>query len=123
MNMQVSYVVLYVNNPEECLAFWTEKVGMVEKGRKAAGPFQIVQVGFSDQEFSFELVPLELMKDNPSGLDLATPSIAFKVADLHATRAELVSKGVQTSEIGEHSGIMSFAFGDNENRWFAVTEI
>ena len=41
--------------------------------------------GLHDQHApAFELVPLELMKDNPDGLDLATPSIALKVDDLEA---------------------------------------
>ena len=119
--MKVGYVVLYVNNPSECLDFWTEKVGMVEKGRTAAGEFSVVKVGFADQDFAFELVPLALMKDNPDGLDLATPSIAFQVADLSSTREKLLAAGVQVSEIGEHSGQMAFAFSDNEGRWFAIT--
>ena len=59
---------------------------MVEKARNQTGPYTIVQVGFADQEFGFELVPLALMKDNPDGLDLATPSIAFHVDDVSATR-------------------------------------
>ena len=120
--MRVGYVVLYVTEPEACLDFWTTKVGMVEKGRKQAGDFAIVQIGFADQSFSFELVPLALMKDNPDGLDLATPSIAFNVDDLSATRESLVAAGVQASPVGEHSGIKDFAFSDNEGRWFAVTE-
>ncbi len=119
--MRVGYVVLYVEDANACLEFWTEKVGMVEKGRKAAGDFSIVQVGFANQDFSFELVPLDLMRDNPDGLDLATPSIAFKVEDLAATHAQLVAAGVQASEPGEHSGVKAFAFSDNEGRWFAVT--
>ncbi|MEN9609123.1 MAG: hypothetical protein RLZZ06_1054, partial [Actinomycetota bacterium] len=40
--MRVGYVVLYVTDAEACLKFWTEKVGMVEKGRKQAGEFAIV---------------------------------------------------------------------------------
>ena len=118
--MKVGYVVLYVTDVASCLRFWTEQVGMVEMGRKQAGPFTIVQVGFADQDFSFELVPLALMQDNPDGLDLATPSIAFRVDDLAATRAALFTKGVQATELGQHSGIASFAFPDNEGRWFAV---
>lgn len=118
--MKVSYVVLYVNDPAACLKFWTEQVGMVEKGRTPAGTSSIVKVGFADQDFAFELVPLELMKDNPDGLDLATPSIAFGVEDLAATRTALVRNGVQTTEIGEHSGLTTFAFSDNEGRWFAM---
>lgn len=120
--MKVGYVVLYVNDAAACLKFWTEQVGMVEKSRQQAGDFSVVQVGFADQDFAFELVPLALMKDNPDGLDLATPSIAFRVADLAATRSALVAKGVQAIEVGEHSGIASFAFPDNEGRWFAVIQ-
>ena len=119
--MKVGYVVLYVDDAEACRRFWVEQVGMVEKRRTEAGTFTIVQVGFADQSFAFELVPLELMKDNPDGLDLATPSIAFHVDDLEAARAELVGRGVQATEVREHQGMRNFAFPDPEGRWFAVT--
>jgi len=118
--MQVGYVVLYITDPEACLEFWTKQVGMVEKGRKSAGEFSIVQIGFDDQAFSFELVPLALMANNPHGLDLATPSVAFNVADLESSRAKLVAAGVQATEVGNQTGVESFAFSDNEGRWFAV---
>src|SRR6188472_1921166 len=110
--VKVGYVVLYVNDAEACRRFWVERIGMVEKRRTQAGDFTIVQVGFADQPFAFELVPLELMRDNPDGLDLAMPSIAFHVADLEATRATLIERGVQTSDVGEHGGTPSFAFSD-----------
>ena len=119
--MRIGYVVLYVTDAEACLKFWTEKVGMVRKDHKQVGSFDIVKVGFAEQDFAFELVPLALMQDNPSGLDLATPSIAFHAADLEATRSAMVAAGVQASDVGEHSGVASFAFSDNEGRWFAVT--
>lgn len=118
--MRLGYVVLYVNDAAACLQFWTERVGMIEKSRSQVGDHAVVQVGFTDQEFAFELVPLALMRDNPDGLDLATPSIAFRVEDLHVTRSALVAKGVRATEVGEHSGVASFAFADNEDRWFAV---
>ena len=95
---------------------------MVEKGSKAAGPFSIVRVGFADQEFSFELVPLELMKNNPDGLNLAAPSIAFYVEDLNSSRGKLVENSVTCTEVANHGGIPSFAFSDNEDRWFAVLQ-
>lgn len=119
--MKVGYVVLYVNDEEACLRFWTQQVGMIEKGRNQAGSFSVVKVGFADQEFAFELVPLALMKDNPNGLDLATPSIAFSVESLETAHSDLVARGVQATDLGEHSGVSSFAFADNEGRWFAVT--
>jgi len=118
--LKVGYVVLYVRDSDACVRFWTEQVGMIEKSCMQAGGFWIVKVGFANQDFDFELVPRDLMKDNPNGLDLATPSIAFRVDNLDATRAELVARGVQATEVDEHSGIPSFAFPDNEDRWFAV---
>ena len=119
--MKVGYVVLYVNDADACRRFWVEQIGMVEKGRTEAGAFTIAQVGFADQPFAFELVPLELMKDNPDGLDLATPSIAFTVDDLEAAHERLVGRGVQATAVGDHEGTPSFAFADPEGRWFAVT--
>ena len=118
--MKVGYVVLYVDDADACRTFWIEQIGMVEKRRTEAGGVPIVQVGFADQSFAFELVPLALMQDNPDGLDLATPSIALHVDDLEATHATLVGRGVPTSEIADHGGTPSFAFADPEGHWFAV---
>ena len=73
-------------------------------GGPRRGIFTIAQVGFADQPFAFELVPLELMKDNPDGLDLATPSIAFTVDDLEATHDALVGRGVQATRRGRSPG-------------------
>ena len=120
--MKVGYVVLYVKDADACRRFWTEKIGMIEKRSAEAGGFTITQVGFADQEFAFELVPLDLMKDNPDNLDLAMPSIALRVDDLQAAHATFVSRGVQATEVGDHSGTPSFAFSDPEGHWFAVTQ-
>ena len=119
--MRVGYVVLYVNDADVCRRFWVEQVGMVEKRRYEAGGQSIVQVGFADQTFAFELIPLEMMKDNPDGLDLATPSIAFHVDDLEAAHTDLVARGVQATDVSEHEGVPSFAFSDPEGHWYAVT--
>ena len=119
--MNVAWVVLYVNDAETCRRFWVEQIGMVEKRRTDAGGLTISKVGFADQDFSLELVPLELMKDNPDNLDLAMPSIAFQVDDLEATHGALIARGVQASPVGDHAGTPSFAFSDPEGHWFAVT--
>jgi catechol 2,3-dioxygenase-like lactoylglutathione lyase family enzyme len=118
--MKIGYVVLYVTDPTATLKFWIEKFGMAEKGRKEAGSFSIVRVGFPDQDFAFELVPLELMQNNPAGLNLGAPSIALYVSNLEEARANLVAQNIECSEIADHGGVASFAFPDNEDRWFAV---
>ena len=118
--MKVGFVVLYVSDTNTCARVWTDTVGMVERQRFAVGSLAVVEVGFADQEFSLQLVPLEMMLENPDNLDLATPSIAFRVTDLDAARAQLLSRGVQATEITSDRGPRSFAFPDPEGRWFAV---
>src|SRR6188474_2933699 len=120
--MKVRYVVLYVNDADVCRNFWVEQVGMVEKSRNDVAGTALVQVGFEDQEFAFELVPMSLMQDNPDNLDLATPSIAFLVDNLQASHDALAGAGVQVSDIAEHSGTSRVAVADPEDHWFAVTE-
>jgi lactoylglutathione lyase len=120
--MKVGYVVLYVNDAEACRTFWVDQIGMVEKRRSPAGEFTIVKVGFDDQDFAFELVPLALMKDNPDNLDLATPSIALHVDHLDVAHDFFVERGVTVTDVGDHGGTPSFAFSDPEGRWFAVIE-
>jgi lactoylglutathione lyase len=118
--VRVAYVVLYVNDVEVCRRFWVDQIGMVEKQRTETDGFTIAQVGFANQPFALELVPLGLMADNPDDLDLATPSMAFRVDDLEGTRATLVDRGVEATEVSDHQGTPSFAFSDPEGRWFAV---
>ena len=63
------------------------------------------------------------MQDNPDGLDLATPSIAFHVEDLDASRERLVGRGVQATEVGDHHGTPELRVLGPEERWFAVTAV
>ena len=120
--MRVGYVVLYVTDPEACLDFWTKKVGMELQETTHVPGSTIYRVGFNTQQFSFELVPLSLMEENPHNLDLATPSICFYDENPTKWRETLVANGVTTTEITDRNGKQNFAFSDNEERWFAVLE-
>lgn len=120
--MRVGYVVLYVKDSSACKKFWVDQVGMQLQETTTVGENTIYKVGFSDQQFSFELVPLDLMKENPHGLDLATPSICFYVADVPAEHQRLNSNGIKTTDVAKLSDKDNFAFCDNEDRWFAVLE-
>ncbi|MBX7057917.1 MAG: VOC family protein [Leptospirales bacterium] len=118
--MKVGYVVLYVQDEEASLDFWTKKIGLEVKDSKEAAGFTIRQVGFADQDFSFELVPLKFMETFEHGMSLGTPSIAFRTPDLEKMRVDLLSRGVTATEISSHFGVDSFAFSDDAGSWFAV---
>ena len=120
--MNVGYVVLYVNDVDACLNFWTKQVGMTLHEKKDIAEHSVVRVGFGDQNFSFELVPLAMMKENPDGLNLGSPSICFSAADIEKEHKKLADNSVMVTDIGEHFGMTTFAFSDNEGRWFAVAK-
>ena len=120
--MQVGYVVLYVKEPDACLDFWVNKVGMELRESTEVFDISINKIGFSGQQFSFELVPLKLMENNPDKLDLATPSICFYVEDVNAENSRLKAAAIAVTDITNRGGKDSFAFSDNESRWFAVME-
>lgn len=120
--MRVGYVVLYVNNVEACRDFWINKVGMELQGTTEVPGNKIYRVGFSNQNFSFELVPLDLMKENPHGLNLGTPSICFYDENPAQWRETLIANGVSATEVADRMGKQNFAFSNNEDRWFAVLE-
>jgi len=50
LQMKVGFVVLYVSDVEACVRFWVDKVGMVERARTQAGAYQVVKVGFANQD-------------------------------------------------------------------------
>ena len=120
--MHVGYVVLYVTDVEACVKFWVQQVGMGERSRTEVAGSAVVRVGFGQQNFSFELVPLEFMKENPNNLNLGAPSICFYSENLESDHENLKSNSVQVTEIADHFGKLSFAFSDNEGRWFAVAK-
>lgn len=120
--MRLGYVVLYVENAEESVEFWTTQIGMTVRGSIELGEFSIKSVAHGQADVALQLVPLSMMKDNPDDLDLASPSICFYVNNLDSERQRLIANGVNVSEIMQHSGQFTFGFSDNEGRWFAVMQ-
>lgn len=120
--MKLGYVVLYVENTDKAVQFWTTQIGMTVQSVIAAGEYSVVSVAQSSIDVALQLVPLDMMKDNPDNLDLASPSICFYVNNLDAERERLITNGVEVSEIMQRGDVFTFAFSDNEGRWFAVMQ-
>lgn len=119
--MKLGYVVLYVESTDKSVEFWTTQIGMSVQSVLELGEHSVVSLSQSPVDVALQLVPLEMMKDNPDNLDLATPSICFYVNNLDAERERLIANGVEVSEIMQH-GVATFGFSDNESRWFAVMQ-
>lgn len=134
MIRKMSHATIFVNNQEEALAFYRDKLGFaVHTDAMVGEDFRWLTMNAPDQP-DFEII---LMEPKPGMLmDAATATQlraimdkgvlgagAFQTDDCRGTYEEMKSKGVQfLSEPAErHYGIEA-VFKDNSGNWFSLTQ-
>ncbi len=122
MNVGIGYVVLYLNDTEAASNFWVDTFDFEVKKVVDTGEHKVITIGAKNSETNFELVPLQLMANNPYNLNLEMPSICLKTDNLHEEHQRLTSLGVSVSEIANHGETESFSIVDLEGNAFAVTQ-
>ncbi len=122
MNVQIGYVVLYLENPQDGAKFWQDHFEFEIKKVVKAGEYEVITVGAKDSQTNFELVPLALMADNEFNINLGIPSICLLTDDLQSEHDKLQMLGANITEITNHGGKDSFAIIDNEGNAFAIAK-
>lgn len=121
---QIGQIMLYVNDQDQALRFWTEKVGFVVVSEENNGqglrwieiaPAQGVQTSFvlHNKQFIAQMQP---------ELNLNTPSIMFYSNDLDGMYQAFAEKGITVGELVNMPMGRVFNFADDENNYFAVME-
>lgn len=134
MIRRMSHATVFVNNQDEALQFYRDKLGFeIRTDAKVSDDFRWLTVGPKDQP-DFEIV---LMEPKPGMLmDEATASQlrsimekgvlgagVFNTDDCQATYEELKGRGVQfVSEPAERPYGIEAVFKDNSNNWFSLTQ-
>jgi lactoylglutathione lyase len=121
---KVGQIMLYVNNQDESLKFWTEEVGfsVVSEQDNGQGMKWIEIAPTKDAETSIILHNKELIAKMQPELNLNTPSLLFFSDNLDTLYKNLVEKNITVGEIISMPGGRVFNFSDNENNYFAVME-
>lgn len=124
MFSRVGQIMLYVNNQDESLAFWTEVAGfhIVDEVILDEGMRWIEIAPAKDSQTSIILHDKEVVARMSQGVNLGTPSLMFFTDDLDRLYADLVAKHVTVGEIVEMPTGRVFNFADNEKNYFAVME-
>ncbi len=122
MNVQIGYVVLYLEDTLAGAKFWQDNFDFVVKNEVEAGEHKVITVGAQDGQTKFELVPLALMENNPFNINLEIPSICLLTDDLESTHASLTEGGANVTEIADHGGKNTFAIIDSEGNAFAIAQ-
>ena len=121
---QVGQIMLYVNDQDETLKFWTEKVGFSVIGEENNGQgMRWIEIApTKDAETSIILHNKEMIAKMQPELNLHTPSIMFFSENLDKLYQDLSAKNVTVGEMVTLPSGKVFNFADNEGNYFAVME-
>ena len=116
--------MLYVNNQEEAMQFWTETVGfhIIAEENNGQG-FRWIEIAPSKEAgTSIVLHDKELIAKMQPELNLGTPSLMFFSNNLDQLYKDLSKKNVTVGQVVDLPTGRAFNFADNENNYFAVME-
>jgi lactoylglutathione lyase len=116
--------MLYVNNQEESLKFWTEKAGfsIISENDNGQGMKWFEIAPTKDAQTTIVLHNKELVAKFSPGLNLETPSLMFFTKDLDQLYTDYKEKNITVGEIVTMPTGKVFNFADDEGNYFAVAE-
>ena len=122
---KLGQIMLYVNNQDETLKFWTEKAGfsVISEEDNGQGMRWSEIAPTKEAETSIILHNKELVAQMHPELNLTTPSLMFYSDNLDRLYKDFSDKNITVGEMASMpSGSKVFNFADNEGNYFAVME-
>ncbi|MEK4486413.1 VOC family protein [Psychrobacillus sp. FSL H8-0484] len=121
---KVGQIMLYVNNQDEAVKFWTEKVGfsVISEEDNGQGMRWIEIAPSKEAETSIILHNKELIAKMEPQLNLGTPSLMFFTENVDKLHEDLSNKNITVGEIVDIPSGRVFNFADSEENYFAVME-
>ncbi|CAM3423290.1 MULTISPECIES: VOC family protein [Paenibacillus] len=123
MISQLGQIMLYVNNQDEAVKFWTEKVGFHVISEESNDQMKWIEIApAKGSETSIVLHDKELVAKFSPGVNLGTPSLMFYTENFDGLMSDLSNKNVKVGEIVNLPSGRVFNFADEEDNYFAVME-
>ena len=121
---KVGQIMLYVNNQDETVAFWTEKVGfsVISEVKNGQGLRFIEIAPTKESETSIILHNKEFIAKMEPELNLNTPSLMFFSENIDNLYKDFSDKNITVGEMVTMPTGKVFNFADNEGNYFAVME-
>ncbi|WP_186672041.1 VOC family protein [Sporosarcina sp. BP05] len=124
MITKIGQIMLYVNNQDEAVTFWTEKVGfsVISEEDNGQGMKWIEIAPSKDAETAFILHNKELIAKMQPELNLQTPSLLLFSDKLDEIYKDFKDKQITVGDLVTLPSGRVFNFADNEGNYFAVLE-
>lgn len=121
---KIGQIMLYVNNQDEALKFWTEKVGfsVISEEDNGQGLRWIEIAPTKEAETSLILHNKEFIAKMQPELNLGTPSLMFYSENLDQLYKDFSDKNITVGDMVSIPTGRVFNFADDEENYFAVME-
>ncbi|MGH2318581.1 VOC family protein [Planococcus sp. SE5232] len=122
---KLGQVMVYVEDQDKAVKFWTEKAGftvVADEGSKEQGLRWIEIAPTEDAETTIVLHDKEVVSKLSPELELGTPSLMFYTDGVEGLYADFKKRGVMTGDLVNMGTGRSFNFADDEGNYFAVME-
>ena len=124
MITKIGQIMLYVNNQDESVKFWTEKVGfkVISEEENGQGMKWIEIAPTEESETTIILHNKELIAKMQPELNLGTPSLLLFSDNLDELYKGFSEKQITVGDLVNMPSGRVFNFADNEGNYFAVME-
>ena len=124
MFSKVGQIMLYVNNQDESVRFWTEQLGftVISEENNGQGMRWIEISPQKGSQTSIILHNKEFIAKMSPELNLGTPSLMFFSENIEQLYNDLVNKNITVGKMVNMPSGRVFNFADNEENYFAVME-
>ncbi|WP_033542868.1 VOC family protein [Planococcus sp. CAU13] len=125
MISKLGQVMVYVDDQDKAVKFWTEKAGfsvIFDGGSEEMGIRWIEIAPSGDSATTIVLHDKGVVSKMSPELDLGTPSLMFYTEDVESLYADFKERGVTTGELVDMGVGRSFNFADDEGNYFAVMQ-
>jgi len=123
MIQQIGQVMLYVNDQDAAVAFWTDKIGFVVVADTTEAGMRWIEIAPTKKaQTSFVLHNKEVIAKMQPELNLGTPSIMFYADNITEMYQDFQTKGIKVGDLVAMPIGQVFNFADNENNYFALVE-
>lgn len=123
MIKSLNQVMLYVQNQEQSVSFWTKDLGFVVKSKEELREnYKSIEVAPNlRSETSIVIFDKAFIEKYSPQVSLQTPSLMFRADNIHDLYDQLKMKGITVGEKVEISTGTVFNFADDEGNYFAVS--
>ena len=120
---KIGQIMVYVNNQDEAVKFWTEMMAFTILNEENGPGMRWIEIApTKDSETSIILHDKEFVAKMSPGMNLGTPSLMFFSNRFDELHSKLVNNNIIVGEIVEMPSGRVFNFADSEANYFAVME-